>query len=129
MARAAFVFWRQHNAPIKIGRKIIETDLVSEIPTDAEIESANVPEIGRPMADVLIELHAQDMDRAKQGWAGVVPEISPRRLRIEIEPPIKPELIYMKSKIRADVMLISHKRPDGSYQPSVIHVLDVKGEE
>jgi hypothetical protein len=119
----------QNNSPILIGERIIDSELISEVPTEAEIEGADVPEIARQFRDVLVELHAQDVDRSKQGWAAVIPEISPKRLRMEINPPIKPEQIYTKQKIRADVMLVSHKKPDGKYQPHVFHLLDVKGGE
>jgi hypothetical protein len=94
LAQSALSFFkpskRQSDAPIKIGHRVIDSETVSEIPTDAQIQGADVPEIARPFSDVLIELHAQDVDRTKQGWAAVVPEISPKRLRMEIEPPLKP---------------------------------------
>ena len=75
--------------------------------------------------DVSIELHAQDLDRTKQGWAGIASDISPKRLRLELEPPIKPEQVYRKSKIRGDVMLILRKHADGSYHPAALHLLDI----
>ena len=100
--------------------------MVSVVPTEAQLESAEVPEIARPYQDVLIELHAQDVDRTKTGWAAVVPEVSPRRLRMEIFPPLKPEQIYTKQKIRGDIMLVSQKRSDGTYHPHMLHLLDIR---
>lgn len=134
LARASVDFFRpskaSYNAPVLIGERTIDSETVSEIPSDAEIEgSADAHEISRMLRDVRIELHAQDVDRAKQGWAGVVQDISPKRLRIELEPPIKPDQIYKKSIVRGDVMLVLKKRADGSFHPSVLHLLDIKSAE
>lgn len=133
MGHSALSFFKpsknQGNAPILVGDRRIDSETISEVPTDAQIEGADVPEIARPYKDVTIELHAQDMDRSKFGWAGVVPEISGRRLRMELEPPIKPEQVYMKDKVRGDIMLVLKKRADGTYQPSAIHLLDLKERE
>ena len=130
IAQSAMSFFKpsksQGNAPVLIGEKLIDSETVAEIPTEAQIESADVPEIARPLKDVLIEIHAQDVDRPKQGWAAVVPELSSKRLRMEIHPPLKPEQIYTKQSIRGDVMVISKKGPDGIYKVDSIHLLDVR---
>jgi hypothetical protein len=78
---------RESNAPVVIGNKRFDSETIAEIPSEAQIEEANVPEIMRPFESVQIELHAQDMDHAKQGWAAVVPTVTSKRLRMEIYPP------------------------------------------
>jgi hypothetical protein len=133
LAQSAIGFFspskHQDNAPIVIGRRRIDRETVAEVPSDIEIEGSDVREVARQFKDIAIELHAQDVDNVKRGWAGVAHEISPKRLRIELEPPIKPEQIYRKSKIRGDVMLVSRKRPDGSFHPAVLHLLDIQSTE
>jgi hypothetical protein len=133
LAQSALSFFRpskqENNAPISIGGKFIDSETVAEVPNDAQIAAAEVPEIARPFKNVTIELHAQDMDRSKRGWAAIVPEVSPRRLRMEIFPPVRPEQIYTKPKIRGDIMLVSNKKPDGTYEPRMFHLLDVKLED
>lgn len=116
---------RHNNAPILIGKKKIDEETVREVPGDAQIEAAEVPEIYQPFRDVQIELHAQDMDRAKQGWAAIVPQVGKKRLRMEIYPPIKPEDIYTKTKLRGDIMLVLQKKNDGSYEPSMFHLTNL----
>jgi hypothetical protein len=116
---------RNNNSPVVIDGRRIERDTIAEIPSDAQIDAANVPEIVKPHENVHIELHAQDMDRSKQGWAAVVPEIWNKRLRMEIYPPIKPEDIYTKKRLRGDIMLVSQKQPDGSYRPSMFHLMNI----
>jgi hypothetical protein len=118
---------RQNNAPVMLGRTRIERETVAEIPSDAQIESANVTEITQHLQDVQIELHAQDVDRAKQGWAAIIPKVSSKRLRLELYPPIKPEELYTKTKIRGDVMVVLSRKSDGTYKPSMAHLLNVRG--
>lgn len=119
---------RHNNVPILIGGRRIDSDIIKEIPSESQIESADVPDIARPHNNVLIDLHAQDVDRTKSGWAAVIPEISPRRLKMEIYPPIRPEDLYTKTRIRGDVMLISNKKTDGSYQPTTFHLINIRDE-
>jgi hypothetical protein len=116
---------RRHNAPVIIDQRRIEPPTIADIPNEAQIDAADVPETVKPYEDVQIELHAQDIDRTKQGWAAVVPKIGNKRLRMEIYPPIKPEDIYTKKRLRGDIMLISKKRPDGTYQPAMFHLVNI----
>jgi hypothetical protein len=117
---------RQNNAPILIGSNRIDKQTVAEVPSDAQIEEANVPEITKPFEDVAIELHAQDVDRAKQGWAAIISAVSPKRIRMELYPPIKPDELYTKTHIRGDVMVVYTKRSDGSYKPSIAHLMKLR---
>lgn len=133
LAHSALSFFspskKNRNAPVLIDGRKIGSDVIAEIPSEAQIDSANVPETVKAFEDVQIELHAQDMDHSKQGWAAVVPKIGNKRLRMEIYPPIKPEDIYTKTRLRGDIMLVSRKKPDGTYQPSMFHLLNITASE
>lgn len=117
---------RQNNAPVLLGKTKIDHETVSEIPSDAQIEAADVTELTQHLEDVQIELHAQDLDRSRQGWAAIIPKVSSKRLRLELYPPIKPEDLYTKTKIRGDVMVVLSKKADGSYKPSMAHLLNIR---
>jgi hypothetical protein len=117
----------QNNAPILIGSNKIDQATVAEVPSDAQIEEASVPEITKPFDDVVIELHAQDIDHARQGWAAIIPAVGPKRIRMELYPPIKPDDLYTKKRIRADIMVVYTKRSDGSYKPAIAHLMNLKG--
>jgi transcription termination factor NusB len=97
LAKAALRFVdpsRRHaDASIRIGARVIESEIIAEIPKDVEVLDLEEEELTEPYSGVEIELHAQDIDRQKQGWAGVVKEITPKRLRIHLYPTIKPEEI------------------------------------
>jgi hypothetical protein len=100
---------RQNNATMIIGEKRIEPRLIEEIPSDIRLLEFDEPEETEQIENVKIELHAQDVDRAKRGWAAVLPDISPHRLRMEIYPPITPEDIYTKPEVQGDIILVSRR--------------------
>jgi len=114
---------RQNNSALTIGDKRIEPILVSEIPSDAQILDAEETDTHAPVENVKIELHAQDLDRAKAGWAGVIPELSQRRLRMELYPPIKPDDLYTKTSVRGDIILVSKRNRSGRIEPYMFHLV------
>lgn len=118
---------RQGNAPVTIGRRRFNSDTVAEFPGEAQIHEFEEQETTRAYENVEIELHAQDMDRAMQGWAGVIRSLSDRRLRMQVYPPIKPEDIYTRTKIRGDVIVVSRRAPDGSMEPYMFHLIRLHG--
>jgi hypothetical protein len=117
---------RQANAAVLIGRQNIDSETVADIPSDAQIETADEPEMIRSIENVEIELHAQDVDRSRQGWAAVINEITPKRMRMEIYPPIKPEDLYTKTRIRGDIMLVSQQSESGVYEPHMFHLIRIR---
>jgi hypothetical protein len=78
-----------------------------------------------PVENVRIELHAQDVDRAKAGWAAVIPEVSPNRLRMQIYPPLKPEDIYTKTEVIGDIILVSRQTESGNAEPYMFHLVRI----
>jgi hypothetical protein len=120
---------REHNVPVIIDGRRIGSEIIADIPSSAQIDAANVPETVKPFENVQIELHAQDIDHAKQGWAAVVPKVGSKRLRMEIYPPIKPEEIYTKKGLRGDIMLVSRKKSDGTYHPAMFYLLNITESE
>lgn len=130
LSQAAIDFFKpsknENNAPVMIGPNEFDSEIVSCVPTEAEIESANVPEIARPLNDVLIDIRAQDTDRSKQGWAGIIPSVSQNRLKMEIFPPITPDKVYTKQRLRGDVMLVSKKKNDGTFKPYMFHLMNIR---
>lgn len=104
----------------------IPSDVVREVPSQQDWDDSEPEEISENFIDVEIELHQQDMDRNRQGWSGVIPEISPKRLRMQLYPPIKPQDIYLSARIKGDIILVSKHQDNGEYEPYLFHLLRVK---
>lgn len=117
---------RQGNAPILIGSRRVGSDIVAEFPNDAAIQDFDDSESSKLLQNVEIELHAQDVDRAGQGWAGVIRQVSSDRLRMVIYPPVKPEDIYTKQRITGDVVVLSRRASDGSMVPYLVHLIQLR---
>lgn len=117
---------QQGNAPFSIGKRRFDADTVAEFPGDAKIQDYEDGESNRNLENVEIELHAQDVDHARQGWAGVIRQVSDRRLRMAVYPPIKPDDIYTKTKVRGDVIVVSRRAPDGSMEPFMFHLIRLR---
>lgn len=115
----------QNNSAIVVGDRRIEPRLIAEVPSDAQILDAEDQPTSEPIENVRIELHAQDIDRAKTGWAGVIPEISPNRLRMQIYPPLKPEDIYTKTSIIGDIILEKRRDDTGNMEPYLFYLVRV----
>lgn len=113
----------QQNAPVAIGRRSIDRETVAEVPGEVRLIQKAPDTISHTFRDTEIELHAQDIDRPKKGWAAVAPEIAKDRVRLEIYPPVTPDQIYTRASVRGDVIAVYKRQSDDSYKPSVLHLI------
>jgi hypothetical protein len=97
---------------------------VAEIPAVSQ-PLEDEPDKSEPFENVEIELHAQDIDKTKQGWAGVPRGHSNARLRMELYPPITPDELWGKGMIRGDIILVSHQK-DGKVTPHMFHLVRLR---
>jgi hypothetical protein len=127
LVRAAFRVFRpskQHgNVGMRVAGRRIEPSFVADVPSDAQMLDFADPPSTRNLEDVEIELHAQDLDRSKQGWAAVIPSFSKERMRMDLYPPIMPVDIYTRSKIRGDVIVVFRQNAKGDQEPHICHLV------
>lgn len=114
---------------VRAGDIVVPPEVVADVPSIEDYDDLKPEEISEPHENVEIELHAQDVDRRKMGWAGVVKDVHPDRLKILVYPTIKPEEIYTKTRVRGDILLMSKWQPGGTYKPHAVHLLNVKSAE
>ncbi|MGE0022237.1 MAG: hypothetical protein AB7S70_01230 [Hyphomicrobium sp.] len=128
LGRAAAGFFRpsrnQRNDPIVVGDKRIESKVVAEIPVDAPLEDEDMY---TPVPGVRIEIHAKDRDKGNVGWAGVVPSLSDKRLRMQLYPTVDRETLWDKELVWGDVLVVY--KPDGDQmRPSMFYLVRVLDE-
>jgi hypothetical protein len=114
------------NAGIRVSGRRIEPRLVSDVPSNAQMLDFEEPPLTRSLADVEIELHAQDIDRTRQGWAAVIPSLSRQRMRMELYPPISPVDIYTKSRIRGDIIVVFRLNAKSEQEPYLCHLVRLR---
>jgi hypothetical protein len=125
LARQAIRFFRpsksQDNAPIVFQRRRIEPPVISDVPQeyafDDELETAK----SRDLYDVEIEIHAQDRDKSKTGWAALVSGQMSKRVPMKLMGDVTPDQLWQKDNVRADVTVI-YKRSGLTFEPDQIHI-------
>lgn len=56
--------------------------------------------------NIELEIRATDLDSNKRGWAVVISELHKKRVRLQLDPGLDPEILLGKRKITADVTVI-----------------------
>jgi hypothetical protein len=127
LARSAIDFFnpakRREGSTIRVDQKTLNPDAVSEVPSVIDAETFEPPETSDPYQGVEIELHAHDKDKAESGWAGAIPELDIKRVRMSLYPPLDPEQIFTRDKVRGDIILVSRRQDDGEYEPYMFHLV------
>jgi hypothetical protein len=115
----------QANAAVRFDQRQIEHDVIAEFPGEAQVHEAEPGPVSEPLENVDIYLHAQDLDHNKQGWAAVVPALSPRRIRMNLYPPIDPADIYTKQYVKGDLLVESRRNAEGVSEPVRVHLIRI----
>lgn len=103
----------------------VPADVIDEIPSQQDIDDFEPFEISEPMENVEIEIHQQDMDYTRSGWAGVIKDVYDKRLRMQLYPPITPDDVYTKTKITGDIIMVSRRNDAGEYIPYMFHLVRI----
>jgi hypothetical protein len=111
------------NVGIRVSGRRIEPKLVADVPSGAQMLEFEEPPPTRSLTDVEIELHAQDVDHTRQGWAAVIPSVSKRRVRMELYPPIMPVDLYTRTRVRGDVLAVYRESQKGEMEPCLYHLV------
>lgn len=72
-----------------------------------------------------VVVHATDLDSNKSGWAGHLPGLHEKRLRMLLAPTVKRDEVWGKKEIVADIVLMSKPGVDGDPKPYLFHVMKV----
>lgn len=112
------------NAPVIVDNDRLETELVREIPYAGTPEKVVDFNKYTPYSKITLELHAQDRDKSKTGWAAIAPEIGDKRLKVRVMDPVQPAELWGRDKLVADVVVVSKLTSNG-YVPSEIQLTRV----
>ncbi len=73
----------------------------------------------------IVVIHATDLDHSKTGWAGHIPGVWEKRLKMVLFPTIPLNDVFGHKEIKADILVMSKRQPDGNLVPYVFHVINV----
>lgn len=130
LARAALDFIRpakrERGAAIEGAGLSIDPAAIEAAPSPLDIaldESDEEAQAAYERREVII--HATDIDHNSSGWAGHIPGIWEKRLRMKLFPAISPIRLFGREKITADIIVVSKRNEAGEYVPYIFHVVAV----
>ena len=107
LGRSALKFFTpsksQKNAPILINDRVIKNEVVAEVPDKYLAEEEMSSDVYQDYDAVNLEIHAQDRDKRKTGWAAVVEELGADRLKVKLVEEVRTDQVWQKDSIVADV--------------------------
>lgn len=116
---------REGGASIHGGGATISAGAIAEAPSALDVDLADDEESHDPFQRQTVVIHATDIDKTKTGWAGHLPGIYEKRLRMQLYPGINPKTLFGKTEIAADIILASKPNKDGELIPYLFHVVKV----
>lgn len=107
----------------------IPQQALQHIPLKYEKPEADKPD--KKLKGVMLTVRAIDLDYPSKGWAAIIPDVSDRRLVLELAPTLKPEQIPLNKYIYADVTITYKKTARGEDLPAkyILHSFSDKPPE
>lgn len=101
-------------------------DVIAATPKKVSIDKQEKIE---DLRDVDLQIRATDLDSITRGWAAVIPGKIDRRVRLKLDPGIRPSTIADKFSVRADVSVFYRIDKEGKkFIPEYILLREVIGE-
>jgi hypothetical protein len=130
LARTAIAFIqpakREHGARIEGAGQSIDAPTIEAAPSalDIALDLADQEE-QTTYEQTEVVIHATDKDKGSSGWAGRIPGVSEKRLRMKLFPAISPAKLFGRERVVADVIVVSKPDQHGIMTPYMFHVVNV----
>jgi len=105
----------------------IEPNTVKAMPL--HIQEPEEEEFIDDFEELEIEVRATDLDSTKRGWAAVAPQLSKRRIRLQLDPTINPELLAEERNITGKATVIFGHDKDYNKIPKLIFLREINEEK
>lgn len=121
---------RDPNASIKFNDNTqlsISPETVKAMPS--HIIEPEEEEFIEDFESIEIEVRATDLDSTKRGWAAVVPELSKRRVKLQLDPTVDPEELAELRNITGKATIIFGHDKEFNKIPKLIFLREVLNDE
>jgi len=85
----------------------------------------DIDEMIEEFREVEVTIRATDLDSKRRGWAAVIPEISDRRVRLQIDPSVNVEKIIAKRTFLGDVTAVFKYDENGNEVPKFYYLRNI----
>lgn len=116
---------KRHKArAVKVAGAEIGREAIEAMPSDVELAQYEPPTEIREIERVMVHFRAHDLDRNK-AWAATIEDVSPSRRPLHLAPDVRPEQLFEKSEVLADVLVTSNLDSEGEYSPTFYYLQKV----
>jgi hypothetical protein len=116
---------KRHKASAVVsGTTAISKTAIDAMPSDIDLAQYEPATEIQTLQNVAVHFRAHDLDRNK-AWAATIEDVSPLRRPLHLAPDVRPEQLFDKKDIRADVLVTYTLDPDGEYVPSLYYLQKV----
>ncbi|MAI32172.1 MAG: hypothetical protein CMM07_10955 [Rhodopirellula sp.] len=105
----------------------ISSDTVKAMPD--HVQEPDKEEQVEDYEELLLELRAIDLDSTKRGWGVVAPDLSTRRVKLQLDPTVNPEDLFDKRQVRGNVTVIFGLDKAGKKFPRLIFLREIVEED
>lgn len=120
---------KKHDATaVRVGEAAITESAIKAMPSDLDFAQYEPPTETVPYERVQLQFRAHDLDRNK-AWGAIIAEVSPDRKPLHLAPDVRPENLFERTKIRADVLVTSVRDAEGDYVPTLYYLQKVYDED
>ncbi len=77
-------------------------------------------ELIRDFTDIQLDIRATDLDSGKKGWAAALPDFDDRRVRLQLDPSVKPSELASKRSVRGSVTIVFKTDKKGNQVPVLV---------
>lgn len=120
---------RRHKArSVSVPGAEVRQEAIEDMPTDVDLALYEPPTEVQELEGVVVHFRAHDLDRNK-AWAATIEEVYPKRRPLHLAPDVKPEQLFEKSEVIADVLVTSNLDSDGEYVPTFYYLQRVHDDQ
>lgn len=106
------------------GGESIQKKAIDAMPSDIDLAQYEPPTEFTEFQSVTVKFRAHDLDKNK-AWAATIEEVSPNRRPLHLAPDVRPEQLFDKKEIKADVLVTSVLDAEGEYVPNLYYLQKV----
>lgn len=120
---------KRHKArSVSVDGATVGEEAIAEMPSDIDLALYEPPTEVQEFERAVVRFRAHDLDKNK-AWAATITEISPDRRPLHLAPHVRPDALFERSEVIADVLVTSTLDQQGEYVPSFYYLQKVHDDD
>ena len=115
----------ERGAGLQAGGAELSSEAIRAAPTMLDFVTEDEEDLISEHQDQTVVIHATDLDSNKTGWAGHLPGLWEKRLKMRLYPTVRRDEVFGKAQFRADLILVRKATDEGKSIPFLFHVVRI----